>query len=319
VSKIPENYVINKLFSYAYEPVFRKHDSTYNAGCPVCKEGKSLGKKKRLFYYPKSNTFHCFNCTRTWTAYSWIMKVGNLSKEEIDYEISTNNFSVDVEVKKTPTRNKPREIPDLPYDSINIFDLVQQQYYKKSKEFNDVLEYAISRRLDRVINKSSVLYVSLTDVVHKNRLVIPFYDRNNKIVFYQTRAIDRSEPRYLGKVGYDKTVFGIERIDNQIPYIFMFEGPIDAMHVRNGVAVAGLTLTEKQNIQLAEFPFHQKIWVLDNPKFDEAADKKIKQLLQNGERVFKWKAGMSYKDLNEMAMFEDMDEISYQVILDSLY
>ena len=79
--RLPETYVLNKFYAYAHDPSYRKHDSTYNAGCPVCKEGKSLGKKKRLFYYPESNTFHCFNCSKTWSAYSWITNVCNLTKD----------------------------------------------------------------------------------------------------------------------------------------------------------------------------------------------------------------------------------------------
>jgi hypothetical protein len=318
--RLPETYVLNKFYAYAYEPAFRKHDGTYNAGCPVCKEGKSFGKKKRLFFYPESNTFHCFNCSKTWSAYTWITNVCNLTKDELDYEIATNDFSIDIEKKASPfIFNKKKELPDLPYDSINIFDKVQQSFYSQNQEFTKSLQYIRDRRLETAVNRSSHLFISLTDVIHKNRICIPFYNRNNKIVFYQTRAIDKTEPRYLGKQGYEKTLFGIERVNNDIPYIFIFEGPIDAMFVKNGVSAAGITLTTNQEKQFAEFPFHKKIWVLDNPKFDETADKKTREMVMKGEKVFKWPLGMSYKDFNEKCIFEDLDEINYQVILDNLY
>jgi hypothetical protein len=173
--------------------------------------------------------------------------------------------------------------------------------------------------METAVNRSPNLFISLTDVIHKNRVCIPFYDTDNKLVFYQTRCLDKSIPKYLGKQGYDKTLFGIERVDNSIPYIFIFEGPIDAMFVKNGVGAAGINLTHKQEKQLAEFPFHQKIWVLDNPKFDDTADEKTRELVMKGDKVFKWPLGMSYKDFNEKCVFEDLDEISYQIILDNLY
>jgi len=317
--RLPETFVLNKFYQYSYDPTFRKHDGTYNAGCPVCKEGKSFGKKKRLFFYPETNTFHCFNCSKTWSSFKWISDVCNMSKEEIDYEVGTNEFSIDVEKKLENIVIYKKEIPDLPHDSINIMDELQQKFYSKNNSFINAFEYAKDRRLFTAVNKSPNLFVSLTDFIHKNRLCIPFYDRNNKLVFYQTRAVDKTEPRYLGKQGYDKTLFGIERIDINIPYIFIFEGPIDAMFVKNGISAAGLSISDVQKTQLIEFPFHKKIWVLDNPKFDDAASDKIKTLLDRNESVFKWPLGMSYKDFNEKCVFEDLDEISYQVILDNLF
>jgi hypothetical protein len=68
-----------------------------------------------------------------------------------------------------------------------------------------------------------------------------------------------------------------------------------------------------------EFPFHQKIWILDNPKFDDAAKNKIKQLIERNEKVFKWPDSMSYKDLNEMAIFEELDEIPYDIFVKNIY
>lgn len=305
--------------SYAIEPEFKKHTGQYNAACPICKEGKSLGKKKRLWYYTSTNTFHCFNCNKTWSALNWIKQITGMSFEDIQMDINTNELSIDISKKNTNTNFKRKDLPDLPYDSINIFDQVQQQYYSKSKSFMNALDYAKARRLDTAINKSANLFISLTDTIHENRLCIPFYDRNKKVVFYQTRALDKTEPRYLGKAGYDKTVFGIDRVDPDIPYIFLFEGPIDAMFVKNGVGVAGINLTKTQSIQLSEFPFHKRIWVLDNPQHDETAKDKVKELLKKGDSVFNWGVGKGYKDFNEWAIFEDLDEIPYQKIIDNCY
>jgi DNA primase len=317
--RLPETYVLNKFMSYAIEPEFKKHTGQYNAACPICKEGKSFGKKKRLWYYPSSNTFHCFNCNQTWSALNWIKKTTGMSFEEIQIELSTNDISLDVFKTELGTSSfKRKELPDLPYDSINVFDIIQQQYYQKSRDFQNALLYAKNRRLDTAINKSPNLFISLTDNIHANRLCIPFYDRNKKVVFYQTRALDRTEPRYLGKAGYDKTVFGIDRVEADIPYIFLFEGPIDSMFVKNGVGVAGISLTKTQSIQLAEFPFHKRIWVLDNPQHDDTAKNKVKDLLSKGESVFNWNIGCGYKDFNEWAVFEDLDEIPYQGIIDNL-
>jgi hypothetical protein len=319
MSKIPTQYVLNKFYSYSIDPCHRKHDNTYNAACPVCKEGKSLGKKKRLFFYPESNTIHCFNCSKTWSAYSWITSVCGLSKDEMDCEILNNDNYINIDYRLSELTNKRRDLPDLPVDSINLFDSSQISYYDDNKFVKSALKYVKERKLDICINKCNSLYISLTDFIHKNRLCIPFLDRNRKVCFYQTRSLDNTVPKYLSKSGYDKTVFNINNLDSEFPYIFIFEGPIDSMFVKNGVAVAGLSLTKAQSLQLSEFPLHKRIWVLDNPKFDESAKNKIHQLLNNNEIVFKWTPDMSYKDFNEMAMFEDIVEIPSQTIISSVY
>ncbi len=314
--KIPETYVLNKFYAYSGEPEFKKFDNTYIAGCPICKEGKSWGYKKRLYYYPHTNSFYCFNCSRSWNALNWICDACGVSPDEIYSEIKTDNFSLDVSKKiDFSVEKKNREIPILPYDSINLFDSIQKQFYnEKSNFFKKAYRYIEDRRLDNAINRPSSLYLSLTDFHHKNRLCIPFQNRDKKIIFYQTRTLDNTLPKYLGKVGSEKSLFGIDRVDTDLEYIFIFEGPIDSMFVKNGVAAAGLTLNNLQKKQLTEFPFHKKIWVLDNPRLDKTSKTKTQELLQRGESVFMWLNDMNYKDFNDYAVAKSYDEIDYRII-----
>ena len=317
--KLPETYILGKFYAYSGEPEFKKYDNTYNACCPICREGKSWGKKKRLYYYPLTGSFFCFNCSRSWNAFNWIKEVCGLSYDEIKSEIIENKSGFDITDHINFEKKSKKLLPDLPYDSINLFDDTQVNFYKNHKFFQKALDYIKSRKLDVAINKSPYLYISLTDFFHKERLCIPFQDRNKKILFYQTRCLDETNPKYLGKVGYDKTLFGIDRVDQDLDYIFIFEGPIDAMFVKNGVAAAGLTLNGTQTSQLMEFPFHKKIWVLDNPKYDSTAKKKTKDFIERGYSVFKWPLNWEYKDFNEMAIKENLNEISFDLLTNSLY
>jgi hypothetical protein len=238
----------------------------------------------------------------------------------MDSEIFSNENFKDIDIRLTNlTSKRKKELPDLPTDSINLTDESQICFYKQNKTVQKCLDYIKERKLDVAPNKPNTFYISLSDFSHKNRLCIPFYDRKNKIVFYQTRCLENKNPKYLGKYGYDKTIFNFNKIDESFPYIFIFEGPIDSMFVKNGVAAAGLNLTKIQNDQLAEYPFHKRIWVLDNPSFDESSKIKITELLNKGENVFRWPANMPYKDFNEMIMFEDLKQISTDSIINSLY
>jgi len=316
VNKIPSNYVLEKFYTYSGSPSYSKFTKTYNASCPVCREGKSWLKKKRLFLYPESDSFYCFNCVKAWNIYTWLYQVSGMTKDEIHQEAFSNDFSREIVLENN--KNKfVKKITPLPHDSINLNDLQQKIFYGNDKSFKNALEYIEKRKLNTAVNKSSSYFISLTDNFHKNRLCIPYYDLDKKIVFYQTRALDGSEPRYLNKVGCDKSLFGIERVDSDIEYLFLFEGAIDAMMVKNGLAVVGLTLTEYQKKQLNNFPFHKKIWVLDNLKIDKAAKESTQRLLLEGQTVFRW-PDVSYKDFNEWAVKENLNEINYNIILENI-
>ena len=61
-------------------------------------------------------------------------------------------------------------------------------------------------------------------------------------------------------------IFNLNQIDNELDKLFIFEGPIDACFVKNGIAVAGIqegdaTYTSKQQEQLQKYNLFDKIWV----------------------------------------------------------
>jgi len=167
--------------------------------------------------------------------------------------------------------------------------------------------------------------------VHKNRLVIPFYDKDNTIVFYQSRTILNDElrfyPKYLSKVNSDKSLFNINNIDTALESIFIFEGPIDAFFVKNSVAVAGIqenstnTFTKLQEEQISSFNLFKKIWVLDSQWNDMASRKKTKKLIDQGQTVFIWpeKMGKSFKDFNDYCVTKTLDSISTEFILENSF
>jgi hypothetical protein len=315
--KIPDSFLLKKFYNYSYNPSFKKGDGVYNAGCPVCKEGKSLGKKKRLFFYPKTQSFYCFNCSKSWNAFSWILEVSNNSVDELKTEILQESSSEEIVFSDNFVKRSYKS-QDLPVDSINLTDNSQVFYYKDDLIVKKCLSYIKDRKLDTAINKCENFYISLKDYTHKNRLCIPFYEKN-KITFYQTRSLDESFPKYLSKSGGEKGLFNINNIDEDFDYIFLTEGPIDSMFIKNGVGVAGLNLTDYQKIQLSRYPFHKKIWILDNPAIDQTAKEKIQEFVCKKENVFMWPLGNKFKDLNEWCIKQNVDGIDYNLIINNIY
>ena len=322
---LPEEYTVQKFLQLSGYPRQKQRGKIIEAGCPMCREGDSWGKKRRLYFIVRDDHIYCHNCGWNGNTIKYVQVVecktySEVLQEAREYDVLPR----DLELNDTVT--KPAVLSSLPDDCINLYDTSQVNYYSDNSIVSEVCKFATNRGLMNAINKPSTLWLSLTDYIHKNRLVLPFYDLDNSIIFYQTRTVLPSEklPKYLSKVGGGKSLFNINRIDPDLDNIFIFEGPIDACFVRNGVAVAGIqesdrSYTAKQLEQLSSFPLHDKVWVLDSQWQDRAAKIKTKTLIEQGETVFIWpeQYGKRFKDFNDMTIGLGINEIPYKFILDN--
>ena len=317
--RLSHEYTVQKFYQLAGYPRYNRSTRTYYGGCPICREGQSWGRKRRLYFILDDDYLFCHNCGWTGSPIKFIIETSNQTYREImieseDYDILPADMS-----SSSPSIVEKKSQPALPRDSINLLDATQLQYYKDNETVQLALKYIKERALSSAINKPKTFWVSLTDLTHKDRLVIPFYDTNGSIIYYQTRTIIPTphKPKYLSKKGSDKSLFNIDNISSDIDAVFIFEGPIDACFVRNGIAMAGLnessqkTLTSKQQQQLRNFKLFDRIWVLDSQWLDTASFNKTNILLDQGECVFIWPEdyGTRFKDFNDMAIGLNINEI----------
>lgn len=329
---LPHEYTLQKFYQYAGYPKYKKLTKTYEAGCPICREGKSWGRKRRCYYLVDKSVICCHNCgwysnTANWLTHVTGQTYNELCKEASQFDILPLDLMQEKDVESKP--NIPHHI--LPLDSINLFDEYQLRFYDKTPVVRDALNLIKQRKLDIAINKPASLWLSLTDKVHKNRLIIPFYNEENDIIFYQTRAIydrdTRLRPKYLGKINGERSLFNINRIDPSIDSIFIFEGPIDAFFVKNAIAVAGIqensqkTFTQLQEQQLSAYRLYKRIWVLDSQWQDSASRKKTEILIEQGETVFIWpeEIGRQYKDINDLCIASNRAEIKPSLFIKNSY
>lgn len=327
---IPEEYITTKFYQYAGYPKYKRLSNVYEGGCPICREGNSWGRKRRLFYLAKKKIICCHNCGWYSSPYNWIKKVSGLNDIEIIKEIKHFTPNTENIVEKKDEIKKEIIVPTLPDNSINLQDISQLNYFKNNKIVEIAKNYLSQRRLDTCINPPNSFFISLTDKVHKNRLIIPFY-YNNNIVFYQTRTLlekdNKTKPKYLSKIMGEKSLFNIDNIKDDIDYIFVFEGPIDSCFVQNGVGVTGIQEKSKQTFsplqlkQLDQYKLYKKIFVLDSQWQDDASARKSKILLQQNESVFLWpeKLGKKFKDFNDICVKLKRDYIKPDVIIENTF
>ena len=315
--ELNQEFLIETFYSYCKRPLHKRYQNVYNAECPVCKEGKSSGRSRRLFYFPSKQYFFCHNCSKSWQPFEWVKEVTSLTVPEI---LKRNREkSGEITIYKKPEPIKPVVINDLPEDSIDLTDPTQVEFYKDNKFVKIALQYIESRKLLTAINTCRKFYISLTDKIHKNRLVIPFIN-DNKTVCYQTRALTQNQfPKYLTKFG-EKELFGLSNIDSSIPYVFVFEGPIDSMFIKNGVALAALSPTEKQAQQLSNLIGYQQIYVIDNDKNNKQTSRKVDKFIKEGKTVFVWpKDLIRFKDFNEICTELELNEISWKFVVSNSF
>lgn len=274
---------------------------------------------------PDEDHLYCHNCYKSRTGLQFVQDQTGMTLSEILAESETNASTIEQVIERTDAYKKfnPKSLPD---DSINLFDPNQVSFYRENPVVKDALNFIKRRRLDTAINRPRSLWISLTDYTHKNRVVFPFYapDGSAKIVFYQTRALykeDEEKAKYLSKSNSDKGIFNIDKVDADYDNIFLQEGPIDAMFLRNSVALAGINPTEEQIKSISTlYPMHNLVYVPDNQWNDKASYDITKELLEDGKTVFIWpKDLIDFKDLNEVCVFLNKDEVKPGFIIKNSY
>ena len=153
----------------------------------------------------------------------------------------------------------------------------------------------------------SVCQVDYTNLTQgEPRLVIPFFDENNKLIGAQGRALRDSKVRYVTVKVHEnsKKVFGLERWTNKEP-TYLVEGPIDSLFLPNCLAMAGA--------DMSDLSFLNKInttLIFDNEPRNEHIGKRMLDALEKGWRVLVWPQDApnnkwdrhAPKDINDMIL-----------------
>ena len=224
--ELPRAYIINKFHSYS---TFIRETSSYlNGSCPSCHEGDNWGKKRRLFYFFNDDYLYCHKCSSSWTPYFWIKQVSGMSFNQIKEELKDYDYDFKYKLFIEKAEERHFNLPTLPGECINLKDRLQIEYFSNYPIVDIAIDYCKSRRLFTAINGAKTYYVCINDKFHGNRLIIPFYDETGKVCSYISRKILDSDTKakYLIKFGSDKPIFNIDKVDEDYPYIFIFEGQI---------------------------------------------------------------------------------------------
>ncbi len=271
----------------------QKFSNRWNFRCPICGDSSKSRRKARGNYYPRTNSYHCFNCGINLSSLWIISKFKNCSfnevkKEYLNYRLSSlNSFSI-------PTSS-----------------FIEKNIYKENKEEKFILQNTwadLTKDLEDMIKSRYILDAPFKPKNWKfffekknKRLVIPWI-KNGEIVYWQERAIFKfQQPKYKFPANLNKEIFGLDTLDESFNYIFMLEGAFDSIWVKNGIAIGGTSLTDYQKSILENKIGFTLVWMFDNQWKDSTSMEKSLKIAQEkpNEKIFIWPKEFQQKDINE--------------------
>jgi DNA primase len=288
----------------------QKKENLYNFRCPLCGDSQKNKVKARGYIYEKKNNyfFMCHNCGASTSFYNFLEKVDTtllkeyaLERYKHDESRNISNTKPDFSGFKTekpifkkslgipsiaslPTGHFARDyvghrkIPDRAFDSLYFAD--DFKAFVDSLGFNQLGQ-------ERLIEGDK-------------RLVIPFYDRDKNLIAFQGRALGESKLRYITmKLDVDSyKVFGLDRIDMEQP-IYVTEGPIDSLFIKNAVATADSNLTSITKV----LPKDGVVLIYDNEPRNKEIVKQMEKAIDDHYKVVIWPEMIQSKDINDMILY----------------
>ena len=296
----------------------QKKEDLYNFRCPLCGDSQKNKTKCRGYVFRKKNDYFymCHNCGASLSFYNFLDKVDpDLLKEYAlerykDGETGTHNYPKPKfeefktkPVFKTKTKINLESISELPDDHF------AKVYCKNRLIPEDKLKTLyFAPDFKKFVTSLNVEKKGLID--NDQRLVIPFYDKEGTLIALQGRALGESKMRYITvKIEDDnRKFFGIDNVDED-EMIYVTEGPIDSLFLKNAVATADSNLTSIEDV----YDKTKVVLVFDNEPRNKEIVKIMEKAIDNHFSVVIWPEMITCKDINEMVLDglepEDIEDI----------
>ena len=295
------------LISSRLERFRRVNSTSYNFRCPVCGDSTKNKQKARGYLFPKDgggHLYHCHNCHITLGFDKFLKVVDNVLHSEYVQEKLIEKYGdkpkTEVEVfaekMKTPkfvsatALKSLKKVSQLQYNHpakeyIASRDIPTSYHFKLfyAPKFKKFVNSVIPNKFDNINNDEP-------------RLIIPFLNEDKNLIGFQGRAFSNKSVRYITIMLSDDApkIFNLDSCDRSKKH-FIFEGPIDAMFVKNSLAMAGQSINW-------DYCNENSVFVFDNEPRSPETCKKIEQAIDKGYSVVFFPNTIHEKDINDMVL-----------------
>ena len=286
------------------------------------------GKKERA-----NGVYHCWKTDNKGSLVTLVMTVDKCPYEEAmeileGYDLTFAGLEKQVEemvqskskIHKIIVENNPEEdkisLPEMTY---RIQDLPDGDYFRTAAEI-----HLKERKLPL-----DDFYVCVGGK-YKNRVIIPYYDRNGKLIYFNGRYLGKSKDivKYMGpdkKTGISKedVIYMPQKWPEDGSKIYLTEGEFDAYSISiaglNGVALGGKEIHDTQFYLMRKYQF---VISLDNDMAGKGALKKFGDFLESRgvNKIGYIRPPTKYKDWNEMLVKSGTHVLGgYLILNEELY
>ena len=289
---------------------FKRRNNGYNFRCPLCGDSQRSKSKTRGWLYDEKGSmrFHCFNCNASASFDNFLKNIDqafyseyrleklkdNKTPEQLDYEQFIDKMKKPVFMKSGPLKGlkKVSQLkPDHPIKKFVDLRKIPTPYHAKLFACPNFMNYINSIYPDKFEDKALAR--------DETRLLIPFLDSNKNVHALQGRSLRNSQVKYITIV-LDESVPKVYGLDttNFDKQVYVLEGPIDSMFIKNSIATAGGDLVSA----IGSFDKRNLTIVYDNEPRSKDTVKKLDKAIMNGYSVCIWPENLEHKDVNDMVL-----------------
>ena len=291
----------------------KKGDYLFNFRCPHCGDSKKNKTKARAYLYRVKNDmfFKCHNCSEGQSFSNFLKFIDNKKYEQYLLERYKGSAPSTPQPKFTDFKPVFKEVDILdgltPVSELNEDHPVKQYVLNRKIPESYHSKLFLCNKFMAFVNKTKPNTFGHTKGEHP-RLIIPFYDNQDKVFAFQGRAFGKEQPKYLTiKLDENKQkVYGLETVNLQ-EHVTIVEGPIDSMFLNNCLAAAGADLTlriEPDNIT----------YIFDNEPRNKEIIKRMYDVIEKDYNLVVWPDDMRHKDINDMIL-SGMSKAEVQTII----
>lgn len=309
-------FLNEKVVQYLPQPNVCVGDKI-NFRCPICGDSKKSSTKKRGWWYMRTASFYCWNCSTAMSGIKFLKLLSGtdydaIHKEYIDLFLKSGHDSSLSSVAWTPDSND---------DELSVFNLKPILDPSMKKPLTERAKaYLKSRKVLEAPFLREPLYSVTSNNNAEEYILIP-WKVNGIDAYYQVNDFLKiRQMKYMFPKGKKKLLYGLDNIDPNYKKIFAFEGVYDSLFVKNGIATGTKSITDYQMKLIKErWPHHDIVVSFDN---DLPGFSSTKKMIETGRasKFFVWfDSKTKEKDINEKVLASnDTSMFSKPNVLDKM-